>query len=484
MEQWAIWAAVSSEKQADDDKTSLPDQLDQGRAFVSGRGGAVVREFQVVHSRSDLLFERAKREMPEYANLEQVCEQKTITHLWCRGWDRIARCEAVSGAVSYLLRAAGVLVYSARAGVLTDPDTLAGALTASIERIQAQQEIRELTRRYRSGMKGRVLGRGLHPGCWPMGYTAIRGPDGKVTGAEFNDDIEVVRLITRLYIDDGLGYIAICRHLNDAGIPTAGRSKRWGVTTVRNILRNSVYAGFPHSGEVIAAEPSSAYPALWDADTWRRIQCRMQHNQRGGKPPGSQLSGVVVCAECGYKMALLDNAGYRYFRCNSKSRYGMTAHSGKHIREDTVAHFVENLVDRLVTDDDIETMIAGRENGGTEQELALLRGVIEDVKAQRVALGRKSLSGEIPGDVARELHLELSDRLEKAGARIAELEREQAVRPSAEEVRSALSGLCEVAAEPGWLYTVPIPTARALLARAGMVVYVRAGEIVGYRLAG
>ena len=56
------------------------------------------------------------------------------------------------------------------------------------------------------------------------------------------DEAEVVRLMFRLYTEDGLGIRLIAQRLNDQGIRTR-RGGAWSLAAVHDLLKNPAYIG-------------------------------------------------------------------------------------------------------------------------------------------------------------------------------------------------------------------------------------------------
>jgi hypothetical protein len=79
----AVWAAVSSPPQADDDKTSLPRHKGRGREFLQALGGQVVAVYSVPgHSREYRLWSDIERGIPAYRELRLAgeCQAFDVLH--------------------------------------------------------------------------------------------------------------------------------------------------------------------------------------------------------------------------------------------------------------------------------------------------------------------------------------------------------------------------------------------------------------------
>lgn len=145
------------------------------------------------------------------------------------------------------------------------------------------------------------------------------------------EETEVVRLIFRLNLEEGLGIRSIARHLNEHGHATR-RGQSWSMVTIRDILRNSVYMGtysrfgmrIPHSHQRIVSP-----------EEFRRAQDQMQQRRparRNARPTPFLLSGLLYCGECGSRMMGVTRRqgwrrkggervrrDYRYYQCQSRT---------------------------------------------------------------------------------------------------------------------------------------------------------------------
>jgi len=204
----AIWCAVSSQPQAD--RVSLSEQERQGREFAQAIGGEVV--------------------MPAYRELRQGVEAGAFDVLWTVDVDRLGRDPALSQQVISLVEKYDAEVYLASAPHTLGTKTVAHRYITAIQGVRASEEQAERVRRQDMGMRGRVR-RGLISGIPPLGYDPIRNPTtGRVTGYTLNDQAEVVRAITALFLA-GHSYAEISRRLN-AGPYRPPRARRWGPTSI------------------------------------------------------------------------------------------------------------------------------------------------------------------------------------------------------------------------------------------------------------
>lgn len=167
-------------------------------------------------------------------------------------------------------------------------------------------------------------------GCYignipPYGYNKIK--IGKDSTLEPNADADVVRLIYKLYVEEGLTPLQIARRLNEMGIPPL-RKEKWQKTSVSCVLQNPHYIGKVffnkikgtqvwENGEIKKRKVKQAeedvimaegkHPAIVDLATWEKAQ-EIRKLSRPRVPKSKELanplSGLIVCHKCGRHMVL------------------------------------------------------------------------------------------------------------------------------------------------------------------------------------
>ena len=140
------------------------------------------------------------------------------------------------------LRNIGIEVYFVEDNIWTmDGD---GELRLTIMATLAQEESRKVSERVEAGQqisreKGVIYGRGDI-----LGYDRVG--DSYVINEE---QAETVRLIYKMYVEDGIGTTFIARELEKLGRKTATGMTHWHVETVIAILKNPTYTGFQAYGK-------------------------------------------------------------------------------------------------------------------------------------------------------------------------------------------------------------------------------------------
>lgn len=486
-----VWAAVSSQAQASDDKISLDEQERQGREFAASVGGEVVAVYTVGgHSRDLVFWAEAEAEMEAYRQVRADLEAGRVDVIHCVDADRLGRDPALVSQFYSLAERHGAEVYDASMPHPLGQQTTGHRYGTAIKAVSAGEDQKRRTARHRMGMKGRVERRGLLPGVAPFYLDPVRDEGGDVTGYEFSDQAGALDLMTRLFLA-GHSYAEIRRRMDASPYPPPGNSVRWWHRTIWETLRSDVPAGVPAWGPFRAGEPSPHLPARWDAETHaavireRQRRARSGYHRRGSGP----LSGVAFCARCGGGMTRHKARRMReyYLRCNrhaSRSVYPHYACHPNHIREPAavaaVGEFFQWLATPEVLDEALAELGAGQEGAALRAELAEAEAQAARLEARKVRLGHAYAAGDMEISVYRQVNADLSGQLEAAQAEAAELARVVEALPDVETRRALLEGLVDRFAavlaerEPAEVAT--------LLQQAGVRVEVEEGEVVRIRL--
>ena len=205
-------------------------------------------------------------------------------------------------------------------GEISDPvQAMYGILSAQGAGTERRQSIKEAM--LVKALRGEGLGRP------PYGYRI--GEGGRFT--EVSQEAEIVRLVFRLYLEQGMGLRAVARHVNEAGHRTR-RGSSWSMVTLRDMLRNRAYIGtYNRFGMRLAGN----HQPLVASDVFRRVQDLMhsrtpRRTKRNVEP--FVLSGLAYCISCGNRMmgvtrrqswqrkdGVRMGGTYRYYQCQSRA---------------------------------------------------------------------------------------------------------------------------------------------------------------------
>ena len=184
----------------------------------------------------------------------------------------------------------------------------------------------ERRQRIREAMQYKAL-RGEGLGRPPYGYRI--GKEGRLE--EVPQEAELVRLMFRLYLEDGMGVRGMARYLNQRGYRTR-RGRNWSMVTLRDILRNRAYIGTYNR---FGLRLPRNHPPLIPPEAFRRAQDLMQSRSPLRRKADVQpflLSGLAHCVQCGNRMIGVTRrqtwrrkdgrrmrGTYRYYQCQSRT---------------------------------------------------------------------------------------------------------------------------------------------------------------------
>ena len=480
----AIWAAVSSPQQARIEKDSLPSQERDGRAWADANGYVVAATYKVPgHTRKYVLFTRAAEAMPIYKQLIEDAENGKFSALWCRARDRLGRTDALISTVEGLLSLHDVEVYSAFMPHSLDNASDASAIIlSSVERGMAQAEGVQRESRRIIGVRKRIAD-GLHPSTWPLGYAAVRDAKGNCIAAVFVDDERAaLEMMTRLFLD-GMTYMEIVARMRESLYRPRGGGD-WARSTVRDRMLDDIYAGCVGYGDIRATEKSDKFPALWDEETYQAVirERANRHQDAYGGPPSSPLTGMMICARCGWKMRVHRSSTKAYFCCNKHS--SQVVHGPCHpnyIPLFEAEHWVEERLAALTTDEAIDALLSADAPDAVQlaRDLARAQARAEALATKEAGLLLVQAQASDAGFM-RAMEMLAADQA-AATAALAEAEAAARSVPDLSARREALRQFRDLAAvglEPGWLRDAGVRESRRVMSNLGLRVLVEDGEIV------
>lgn len=192
-----------------------------------------------------------------------------------------------------------------------DTSTPFGRAMIGILSVFAQLEKDQITERFTMGRIGRGKAGYFHGGGnAPTGYDYI---DGKLVVNEYE----------AMQVQEAFSAFLSGKSIN--GIQRSLSSKystKWTATKVRNVLKNSLYAGKVHFlGQEYdgAHQPIIATDVFQSANRLLRSQEREDSKTTSQKNPfraGYMLSGLLYCGRCGARYS----ANHGYYKCYSRSK--------------------------------------------------------------------------------------------------------------------------------------------------------------------
>ncbi|HWQ88813.1 MAG TPA: recombinase family protein [Desulfitobacteriaceae bacterium] len=339
------YARVSSKEQAEKE-LSIPAQLAAIRKYSQDKGWKLIAEYLDEGKSAKTADRPAFQRMISLAKKQNRNFDAIVVHKF----DRFSRSREDHVIYKALLRKQGVIVYSATEQ--TDPDTPHGFLLEGMLEVISEFYNMNLANETRKGMVQNAK-QGYHNGgSPPYGYRVGKIKDSK--GKEKSvwvlgppEEVDNIRRIFDLYVNQGKGYKVIVNILNTEGTPSPG-GKKWGYSTVSSIIHNDAYIGrkvwnrydYVNFGkkkkpreEWIVVE--NAQPAIVDIDTFNTVIKKAKERNSNAEPyringPSPYLlRGLLKCPSCGSRMVTGRNGkssrNYsRYYQCGTYHRNGPT----------------------------------------------------------------------------------------------------------------------------------------------------------------
>ncbi|OME55214.1 recombinase family protein [Paenibacillus odorifer] len=235
-----------------------------------------------------------------------------------------------------------------------DTNTPSGRLTLQVLGAVAEFE--------RERIRERVLDNMFHAanqGKWltqsPYGYRledkvlVIHEPEAKN-----------VRQMYELYLNQGMGFFAIARQLNEEGIPSR-HNKEWSIRSVKLLLTNPVYKGTFVWNRVDSSKKKrtikddkdwividDCLPTIIDKNTWEKVQTKMNRPSIAPRAQTSPhlLGGILKCGNCGSGMSIgwsgSRDRRYRVYRCSANKNKG-TCTSKQYKADEVESWFLQGL---------------------------------------------------------------------------------------------------------------------------------------------
>jgi hypothetical protein len=239
------------------------------------------------------------------------------------------------------------------------------------------------------------------------------------------------------------------------------------------MLKNDFYAGIVSFGDKRAE--SDRYPALWDAETFRKVQQQRQDRSRGGREPTSPVAGVAYCNRCGYSMHVCS------YYADGDARFACTAHRRAYTgaferchpnttKESVIIDFVDDLLSHL---DMIEALMDIRATDGLEQQASEAAAEAERIREKQKRLALRVADGTIGVEAARAANDDLQAQLNAARATRDAALKEIRLQPNPDEVREQLEQLVGKS-----IRDLPLLQVRSYLKRAKVKVFIEDGKVV------
>ncbi len=326
----AIWAVVSTETQAAEDKASLPAQQEACRQLITARGWKESAGPYVVPGASRTRWVNlrdAEQAIPELRRLLDNAHAGRFNLLVLYDFNRL---RDLLDPVSRTLAAYGCQVFSVSQPVdplpadqfdpwASDTSTMMQGLSQIISRTQ----LADLRRKYRYAMPRRATELGLPATHIPYGYAKPPGreTDRKAVPIQVPEEIAVLRRIFTMYLEEGMSTYNIASALTREGVP-APEGPIWNSNSVRHMLDNPFYAGRvffgrsrvrsdPRTGRRSRihniprqqwAEGQGKHEPIWTPEEFNRLHAEILRRRRantGVRRRRFAFTSLLRCASCG-----------------------------------------------------------------------------------------------------------------------------------------------------------------------------------------
>jgi len=358
----ALYARVSSDKQ--DIDLSISAQLKALRDYAARNGHEIVREY-VDEAESGRTTDRP-------AFMEMIAGAKRRDRpfdlILVYKYSRFARNREDSIVFKAMLRKNGVQVVS-----ITEPtdDSPAGrlfeAMVEALDEFYSANLGEEVTR---GTMESASRGFWVNPRT-PYGYRRVRVSDGGRVRVKLEIDPAAAGVVRRLYdsVLAGRSLLEIARELNREGI-AAPRGRKWGKTSVRQVLQNEACTGTLVWGrnsirKIRTVRVENAFPAIVSREVFGAVQKKLAERAFRAIHPRRAasrylLSGIVRCGHCGKSMVGQDAKGgrYMYYVCGSLLKRGAGVCPARYLPAEKFERLViDRISEHILTEENLKEMV-------------------------------------------------------------------------------------------------------------------------------
>ena len=296
----AVYARVSTEDQAREEKVSLETQVGDIEAYCKGKGYEVVKPYYIdIQSGSDSMKER-----PRFEKMLDDARRRSFDVIVAWTPDRLFRNMWPAARLKRTVEETGVDIEAVKQPL----DKKMLGLWAWL----AEMEIDNFKERSRMGKRGVALKGKVVTRCAPFGYSANEERFPVVNESE----AYIVRRIFREYVVENKGVRAIARDLNNERVLLRSQAKYgWHTPYIHRILKDKTYIGqgaygtHRYEGKWRRQTPEQThilvpFPPIVDEEIFELAQQKKAFNKSNiRRRPKTRylLRNLLYCRECGYK---------------------------------------------------------------------------------------------------------------------------------------------------------------------------------------
>jgi site-specific DNA recombinase len=361
------YTRVSTDEQAEKDKTSLELQFDRCKDYADKIGAQIVEVVSDDYTGTVL-------SRPGLDRALRMLYENKADGLLCLRVDRLARNVAVFMTLWTTFTNLGKQLHFSDMG-LADIAKLDSLLIALIKASMSQEERSLILERMMGGkLKKLSLGRAIDiMANTPFGYRKVKKFDdhGNILSKELRVIENEAKVVQQVFIWMVYGYEGgeplslnqIARELNNRGIAltTSHAQNGWSASLVYRMLKNPFYVGLyiwgrtkrkhdrpdstaredrPRDEWHIVELPPEA--SIIDPDTWNKAQEQLKKNAQMAKRDKKNLylmTGHFRCGMCGRSMVGIISGGKRYRRYQCASRNKAIVNMKPHAENETMCPY-------------------------------------------------------------------------------------------------------------------------------------------------
>ncbi len=387
----ALYARVSTTRQAEND-LSIPDQLNQMRAWCEAKGFAIAQEYIEVGASAKDDKRPQFQQMIADATLNPSPYKAIIIH----SLSRFFRDSFEFALYERKLQSQGVKVISITQETTEDAS---GEMARKFMSIFDEYQSKENAKHTLRAMKENARQGFFNGARAPYGFKTIttevvgnRGRKKKKLALE-PSEAEIVRRIYKLYLNgkngETLGMKSIATLLNEQGCTM--RNGQWRAQKVGEILSDEVYIGKLYFNRKSAGNKPklrdewvlTLVDPVLDESTFKQVALKRASQAPDKIAPRLVsspilLSGILKCGECGVGMTLMTGKSgqYRYYKCTNQKHKNKNICSTPNIPMEKLDIQVrKQLSEKILTPQRVKNMLTQlnkqmNENGG-ELKLAV-----------------------------------------------------------------------------------------------------------------
>ncbi len=475
-----IWAAVSTEIQATEDKFSIAKQISDAEELAQINGWRIVDTLVVAgHSRDyytldDVTHATASQGITAFVRLKEHIRLKDFDIFICRDANRFARkASLLHEIVDRIIFEAGARIYSLSDGWV-DKDN--ADIFSAFKGYETNKQIRWLVEATKNG-KIALAKRGLPTGSQlPVTHRLVRDASGKAQYLELiPEKVALFQRIAELIVDEKLPYHLIGAELKNRWGYVSDSGRVYSPATLYCWMKNpyvwghSTYASSSQYDVWVYddTEPvpdgvliyRDVVPTVFQEPMRSRLIAELKRRRtiKGRASPQSRsfFSGLIQCAECGRYYTIQRRSGYGYYRCSAQYQYDENGvfirnDCGNSIREDKLVAFVDSIISYL------------REKQEHVVEFYMPEMIDYSADIDRLTRQIDSLIGEMldVSDSLRESYRKRLTLLDEQRQKFIELQREQS--ENSHQMEEGQNALMEITDS---LWDLPTGQVNALLHR-------------------